>query len=198
MPPITSAKNVVVIAGPAGGGKNSIIDEIISRYPDCARLVTATTRTPRPGEIDGVDYHFLSEDKFLMALAIGDIPEHRFIEKLNTHYGTYLPDIRTKLAAGKTIVAHLDIIGARYLKKHFNATTIFILPDSFEFLEGRVRARNPQTTDYEVKTRMDIARVEIQDHAPEYDHRVVNKNGKIAIAVDEVVAIMKKEGYTLE
>ena len=190
-------KNVVVIAGPSGGGKNSIIDEIVSRYPLCTRLVTATTRSPRQGEQHGVDYHFLSESDFLAAHSAGDIPEHRFVEKLNTHYGTYLPDIRRKIDAGKIVVAHLDIIGARYLKKHFNATTIFIHPDSFEVLEKRVRARNPGISDFEVQTRMDIARTEIDEHSPEYDYQVINANGKLSRAVEEVVAILQKEGYTL-
>lgn len=191
-------KQVAVVAGPSGGGKNSIIDEIVHRYPQCSRLVTATTRHPRPGEVDGVDYHFLTEEAFLKALAEGDIPEHRYIETLGTHYGTYLPDIRTRIAAGETVIAHLDIIGARYLKKHFNATTIFILPDSIDILANRVRARNPDMPEREIETRMAIARTEIEEHSPEYDYHVVNRNGKLADAVDEVVAILKKEGYTLE
>lgn len=192
------SKQVVVVAGPSGGGKNSIIDEIVHRCSNCSRLVTATTRLPRPGEVDGVDYHFLSEEAFLAALAAGDIPEHRYVEALGTHYGVYLPDVRARIAAGEVVIAHLDIIGARYLKEHFNATTIFILPDSIEILANRVRARNPDMPGHEVEARMAIARTEIEEHAPWYDYRIINRNGKLADAVDEVVAIMRKEGYTLE
>ena len=86
-------KKVVVIAGPSGSGKNAIINEILSRYPRCVRLVTATTRKPRPGEKDGIDYHFLTQQKFERDMARGDIPEHRFVQELNTYYGIYLPDL---------------------------------------------------------------------------------------------------------
>jgi guanylate kinase len=191
-------KNVVVIAGPSGGGKNSIIDEIIKRYSSCVRLVTATTRAMRPGEENAVDYHFLPESEFLKARDSGDIMEFRFVEKLNTYYGTYLPDIQRKIDTGKIVVAHLDIIGARYLKEHFNATTIFIQPDSFDVLEKRVRARNLGISDLEVDTRMEIARTEINEHAREYDYQVINVDGKLSETVEAVIAILKKAGYNLE
>lgn len=191
------SKKVVVIAGPSGGGKNSIIEMIVAQYPMCARLVTATTRLPRPGEVEAQDYHFLSEEVFLNALASGEIPEHRFIQKLGTHYGTYLPDIKAKIASGKIIIAHMDIIGARYFKEHFNATTLFVNPDSLEMLESRVRGRNPEMSEEEIQARMDIARIEINEHAPEYDYIVTNTHGKLSETVEQVVAIMKKEGYNL-
>lgn len=191
-------KQVVVIAGPSGGGKNSVIDGVIALSPRCERLVTATTRSPRPGEKNGVDYHFLSRDEFLRALERGDILEHRYVEALDTHYGAYKPDLESRLALGETVLAHLDVIGARYLKEHYGATTIFILPDSFDRLEERVRARNADMPEEEIRARMAIARIEIDEHAPEYDYRVVNETGKLDATIAEVMAILRKEGYTLE
>ena len=120
-------KCVVVIAGPSGSGKNSVIEELIARCAKCSRLVTATTRAPRLGEENGVDYHFLSNEGFNEALTQGDILEHRFVESLGTHYGIYKPDLEGRLAKGEIVLAHLDIVGARYLKSHYNATTIFIM-----------------------------------------------------------------------
>lgn len=190
-------KQVVVIAGPSGSGKNAVLDGIIKQCPRCERLVTATTRAPREGEVNGVDYHFLPRDEFDRALANGDILEHRYVSALNTHYGVYRPDLESRLALGEMVLAQLDIIGARYLKEHYNATTIFILPDSFERLEERVRGRNKEMTDEEVKKRMDIARMEMAEHAPEYDYQVVNEHGKLSETVTKVLEILRKEGYTL-
>src|SRR3989338_10588935 len=115
-------KQVVVIAGSSGSGKNAVIDEMLRRYHNCTRLVTATTRMMRPGEQEGVDYYFLSQKQFDEELAAGNIPEHRFVPPLNTYYGTYLPDLEKKIQAGKTVFAQVDIAGARLLKERFNAT----------------------------------------------------------------------------
>lgn len=191
-------KQVVVIAGPSGSGKNSVIDGLIARCSKCERLVTATTRAPRAGEKNGVDYHFLSVQEFTDALSRGDILEHRFVEGLNTHYGVYKPDLESRLALGETVLAHLDIIGARYLKERYNATTIFILPGLFDVLEVRVRARNKTMSDAELAERMRIARLEIEQHAPHYDYRIVNKSGRLEETIDSVIAILEKEGYTLQ
>ncbi|MBM3260924.1 guanylate kinase [Candidatus Kaiserbacteria bacterium] len=190
-------KQVVVIAGPSGSGKNAVIDEIIKICPRCERLVTATTRAPRVGEINGVDYHFLKRDEFDRALASGDILEHRYVSSLDTHYGVYKPDLESRLTLGQVVFAHLDIIGARYLKEHYNATTIFIMPDSLEILESRVRGRNHDMPEEEVQKRMAIARTEVTEHAPKYDYRVLNINGKLDQTIAQVVEILKKEGYDL-
>ena len=191
-------KNVIVIAGPSGSGKNSVIEALITKCKGCSRLVTATTRAPRPGEKNGLDYHFLSEERFMEALGHGDILEHRYVKSLGTNYGVYKPDLEGRIALGEIVLAHLDIVGARYLKEHYGATTIFILPDSFEILEKRVRTRNRAMTDSEIKARMEIARTEIDTHAAEYDYRVVNADGKFDETVKEVIEILKKEGYNLE
>jgi len=191
-------KKIVVIAGPSGSGKNAIIDEILARYPRCVRLVTATTRKPRPGEVDGVDYHFLSEQKFERGMARGDIPEHRFVKALNTYYGIYLPDLEEKIKTYAVVFAQVDIIGARLLKERYGASTIFIMPENIEQFGARLRARNPEMSDREFDTRMDIAQKELQEHAPEYDYRVTNADGELDKAVEDVVGILKKEGYNLD
>lgn len=190
-------KQIVVIAGPSGGGKNTIIQEIMRQCPNCTLLVTATTREPRPGEVDGVDYYFLPERKFQLELAKGNILEHRYIEKLGTHYGVYKLDLEHRLEKGKVVLAHLDIIGAKFLKKNYNATTIFILPQSHEELFERIQSRNPTMSPDELAERMRIASEEIKNHAPQYDYQVVNANGKLLDSVNEIIAILKKEGYNL-
>lgn len=190
-------RHVIVIAGPSGSGKNAIIGEIIRRYPNCVRLVTATTRVKRPGEEDGVDYHFFSQERFDHELSSGNIPEHRFVPGLGTYYGTYIPDLEQRIAQGKIVFAQVDIEGARLLKKKYGATTIFIMPESIGQFKIRLRARSPEWSKKEFEERMRITEQELRIHAPQYDYRVVNADGALEKTVDEVIAILKKEGYNL-
>src|SRR3989344_2002823 len=191
-------RQVVVIAGPSGSGKNAVIADILKRYSNCMRLVTATTRAMRAGETDGVDYHFFTQERFDEELVSGNIPEHRFVLALNTYYGTYLPALEAGLAEGKIIFAQVDILGAKLLKKRYNAVTIFIMPESIEQFRARLRARNPEWTEKEFNARMHITEDEMRTHSPQYDYRVVNADGKLENTVEEVVAILLKEGYNLK
>lgn len=190
-------KNVVVIAGPSGGGKNSVLEGLLGQCTNSTRLVTATTRKPRDGERHGVDYYFLSDDEFVSALQRGDILEHRFVDSLGTHYGIYKPAFEARLSEGKTILAQLDIIGAKYLKEHYNATTLFILPESLEVLKNRIRSRGDNMPAAEVEARIELSAKEMTEHAPQYDYRVVNAEGKLAQTIEEVKSILQKEGYRL-
>ena len=188
----------VVIAGPSGSGKNAVIGEIIRRFPRCERLVTATTRLKRPGEQDGADYHFFSQERFDEERALGHIPEHRYVSSLNTYYGTYLPDLEKRIAKGGIVFAQVDIEGARLLKERYGAATIFIMPESLEQFRGRLRARNPEWSQKEFDARMKITENELRVHAPQYDHRVVNADGALRETAERVIEILRKEGYTLE
>ena len=191
------SKQVVVVAGPSGSGKNSVIDAITEKHSNCVRLVTATTRLPRPGEVDGIDYHYFTLDKFDKEMSAGNILEHRYVPHLDTHYGIYKPDLDAKLQSGKIIFAQVDVIGARFLKQNYTATTIFIMPESMEQFRGRLKVRNPEWSAKEFEARMAISEDEIRNHAPEYDHRVINADGLLPETVKGVVEILKKEGYSL-
>ncbi len=190
-------KQVVAIAGPAGSGKDSVIRGILARYPNTVFLTNATTRTPRPGEAHGVNYYFLTNDEFKKELEAGNILESYHRPDTDTYYGTYKPDIEKKLAEGKIAFSQIQIVGAKYLKEHYGATTIFIMPPSPEAFERRIRSRSPMS-DVEWEERKKFTENEIQNEAPWYDYRIANEDGKLEDAVDEVVAILKKEGYTLE
>ena len=190
-------RQVVDIAGPSGSGKNAVIDALVARYKNCSRLVTATTRAPRAGERDGVDYYFLGEDAFLRELAAGNILEHRDVRTIGTHYGVYKPDLDKRLAAGAVVLAQLDIVGARFLKENYNATTIFLQPENLEVLKSRILARKKGMPDAELAERMKIAEREMKEDAEEFDYQVVNVEGKLDETVMRVVEILKKEGYTL-
>ncbi|MBI4128956.1 MAG: hypothetical protein HY460_02785, partial [Parcubacteria group bacterium] len=183
--------------GPSGSGKNAIIGEILKRYPNCERLVTATTRQMRPGEVDGIDYHFFSMERFDAEMGNGNIPEHRYVPSLETYYGIYIPDLERRLAEGHIVFAQVDIEGAQLLKKRYRATSIFIMPESIEQFRGRLRARNPEWSQKEFDARMKITEDELRAHAPQYDYRVINADGSLVETVDRVIEILRKEGYTL-
>lgn len=190
-------RQVVVIAGPSGSGKNAVIDAILRICPNCSRLVTATTRLKRPNEQEGVDYYFLSQERFDEELKAGNIPEHRFVPGLNTYYGTYIPDLDKQIKEGKIVFAQVDIEGAKYLKEKYNAVTIFIMPESIEQFKMRLRARSPEWSKKEFEERMQITEEELKVHSPQYDYRVVNADGTLSKTAEDILAILRKEGYNL-
>ncbi len=192
-------RQVVVVAGPSGSGESTITNEIVRRYPRRAtRLVTATTRPPRRGEKSGKDYYFFSKEEFAQEKDLGHIPESTYIENRDTYYGTYVPDLEKKLAAGRVIIVNPDIVGARYYKEQHSAVTIFIIPESIDALEKRIRERSPDLSEAEIAHRRENAAREMRKEQSFYDYVVTNADGKLEKAVDDVVAILKKEGYTLE
>ena len=191
-------RQVVVIAGPTGSGESTITNQIVNAYPRVKRLVTATTRSPRPGEIHGTDYYFFTKEGFGKEKAQGNILESTYIENRDTYYGTYKPDLDAKLAEGSTVIINPDIVGAKFYKERYKAMTIFILPESISAIEKRLRQRNPEFSDADIAKRRANAEAEIVNEKSFYDYVVTNKDGKLDETVDEVVAILKKEGYTLE
>ena len=190
-------KQVVVIAGPSGSGKDSVIRGVIERCPNTTRMVTATTRAKRDGERDGFDYHFMTNGRFKEELARGNILEHYHRAETDTYYGTYKPDIESRIAAGKVVLCQLQIVGAKYFKEHYGATTLFIMPPTSDAFEARIRAR-AHMSDVEWAERQKFTKREIAEEAPWYDYRIANEDGKLEQAVDEVISILQKEGYILE
>src|SRR3989344_3897785 len=189
---------IAVIAGPTGSGESTITNEIARRFPDhVVRLVTATTRTPRDNEISGVDYYFFTKDEFAAHVKDGSILESTYIANRDVYYGTYIPDLQKKIDSGKAIIINPDIVGARYYKEHYGATTIFIVPTNIDELEHRIRSRSPGVSEAEIAKRRDNAAKEIREEQSFYDFTVVNADGKLQEAVGEVVEILKKEGYEL-
>lgn len=191
-------KKVVVIAGPSGSGKNTVIRMIKSQYPKCAGLTTATTRRARPSEQDGSDYYFFDLERFDRESAAGNIVGTRFVPLFGgLHYGIYLPDLTKKLASASVVFAPVDITGAQWLKEHHGALTIFLMPESMGQIHGRIRERSPEMPAAEFEMRKKIAETEMHIHAPQYDYRVTSADGMLAQTVGEVLAILQKEGYTL-
>lgn len=191
-------RKVVVIAGPSGSGKNTIINQLLERYPKAAKLVTATTRMKRPDERDGVDYYFFDIDRFDGEASQGHIEGKRFVNLFGgIHYGIYTPDLDQKLQTASVVFAPVDISGAEWLKSTHQATTIFIVPESISEYRTRIHARNPEMSERELDERMHITEREVNVDAPRYDYRVVNTGGMLSQTTDRIVEILQKEGYSL-
>ncbi len=190
-------KRVFVIAGPAGSGKDTIAQRLLARFKNLTLMVTVTTRDMRPGEQDGVNYHYMAKERFLEELAAGNIVEHYHRADTDTYYGTYKPDIDRRIESGKVVAAVVQIVGAKYLKEHYGATTFFIMPPSVDAFERRIRARSPMS-DVEWAERRKITEEEVKNDSPWYDYRIQNEDEKVDAAVEDIVVILRKEGYTLE
>lgn len=168
----------IVVSGPSGSGKTTLVARVLERVPLLRRSVSATTRTPRPGEVEGESYFFVGEEEF------ENLKNGKLIEWATVHghsYGTPREFVEKTLASGVDVVLSVDVQGGRLVKKVFpDAVTIFILPPSYEVLERRIRRRasDPAGT---IKTRLENAREELQA-LPEYEYAVVNDELEKAVA----------------
>ena len=191
-------KKVIVVAGPSGSGKNTLVSEIKVRFPHTATLTTVTTRPPRTHEVNGEDYYFYSMEDFDREVQKGHIVGTRYVPLFNgVHYGIYLPDLTKKLETATAVFAPVDISGAEWLKARYGALTIFITPESFDQYRVRIHNRSPEMNPKEFDMRMKIAREELSVHAERFDYRVVSADGGLGELTDRVLEIIKKEGYTL-
>jgi guanylate kinase len=162
---------VFVITGPSGVGKGTLIRGLLERVPELQLSVSATTRSPRPGERDGVDYHFLSPEEFERRVRDGDFLEHA--EYSGNRYGTLRSELERRLRSGIPIVLEIEVQGARQVRRAMpEAIAVFIAPPSPEALRARLIGRGTDSPD-EVQARMETARRELEAQ-PEFAHVVVN------------------------
>ncbi len=189
-------KNVVVIAGPTGSGKDSVIKGVLAKIKGAKFLTNVTTRKQREGEVDGINYHFITNDRFLEELKVGNILEYYHREDTDTYYGTYKPDLDEKIKDGNITFSQIQIVGAKYLKENYGATTIFILPPSIEELKKRVIIRGDVSAE-EWQERLKHFRREMSEDIDFYDYKITNEDGKLEQTVNHVLQILKDEGYNL-
>lgn len=184
---------IFLLSGPPGSGKSTIAERVRRDMPHLAYSVSLTTRPPRPGEVDGVHYHFVSRQEFNQALERGEIAEHAQI--FGNLYGTSEKAIRAQLDQGRDLFLDTDVDGAAQLRKRFpDGTFIFLLPPSHTELERRLRGRGTEDED-QVRNR--LARFEYEvGRAKDYTHIVVNQDLDKAVA--QVEAIIKGEPQSEE
>ncbi|MEX0800691.1 MAG: guanylate kinase [Dehalococcoidia bacterium] len=177
---------LVVITGPSGVGKDAILARLKALGRPYHFAVNATTRPPRAGEAEGVDYHFLSGERFDEMLARGEFLEHATV--YDQRKGVLRPPLREALAAGRDVITRTDVQGAGYIKSVCRgAVTIFLLPPSWDELERRLRSRETDTPE-QLDLRLRTARAEI-DAAGKFDHTVVNDDLDAAVAeIERILA----------
>jgi guanylate kinase len=178
---------VFVITGPSGVGKGTLIRSLLQQIPALEVSVSATTRPPRPGEVDGVDYHFLGEEEFDRRLAAGEFVEHASYS--GHRYGTLRSELEGRVAAGVPVVLEIEIQGARQVRDAMpEAVQVFIAPPSLDALRARLVGRGTNSP-RDMEARMRTAREEMlaQD---EFPHVVVND--RLERAVAELVAIVRE------
>jgi guanylate kinase len=162
---------VFVITGPSGVGKGTLIRNLMQHMPQLALSVSATTRPPRPGEHDGVDYHFMSVDEFERHVRAGDFVEHA--DYAGRSYGTLRSELESRVKDGTPVVLEIEVQGARQIRKTLpSAVQVFIAPPSLDALRSRLVGRG--TDDQaEVERRLEVAGRELAAQ-PEFAHVVVN------------------------
>ena len=179
---------VIVISAPSGGGKGTILKKLFESDDNLTLSVSATTRAPRPGEENGVQYYFVTKEEFSEMLEKGEILEHA--EFCDNYYGTPKAPVVELTEKGKDVVLEIEVKGGAQIKKLIpDCVSIFITPVSLEVLEKRLRNRGTETEDAILK-RLATAKVELKE-AHNYDYIVVND--KLEDAVEDVKAILRAE-----
>ena len=176
---------LIVLSGPSGVGKSTVIAELLGQRQDIYFSVSFTTRSPRVGEADGVNYNFVSREEFERMISADELLE--YAEYVDNYYGTSLKAIRDRLEAGIDVLLDIEVQGAAKVKRRCpEALFIFIIPPSFEELSRRLHKRNTDSEDV-IAGRLEKARVEFRE-VPNYDYLVIND--KVSGAVEEIEAIL--------
>jgi guanylate kinase len=178
-----------VVSGPSGAGKGTLVKELMRRYPHLRLSISATTRKPRPGEQEGREYFFLSEEEFQRCVAEGAFLE--WAEVYGNRYGTFAEQVERELRAGYDLVLEIDVQGALQVKgKMPEAVTVFIQPPSLSELEERLRGRRTDKEE-EIKKRLQKAEWEMEKGRHSFDYRIVND--RLEDAADRLAEIYERE-----
>lgn len=180
---------LVVITGPSGVGKGTIVKSLLAKNPQIFLSISATTRSPRKGEIDGKDYYFLSHVQFEEMISNSELLE--WAEYAGNYYGTPKKPILKQIIEGEVVILEIEVVGANQVKESFpTATRIFILPPSVQELEKRLRERNTDTEDVILK-RLIKAKEELAV-SHEFDYQIINDTLEEAIAsVEHIIKNLK-------
>lgn len=179
---------IIVISGPTGSGESAITKRILETVPHTARMITATTRAPRPYEVDGVDYHFVTLAEFKKMIADGAFVEYIQVPNRDVYYGTIKKDVEDKLNNGISLIGNLGWPGHESFANIFpdRVLSIFIKPDNLDVIKQRLIKRDPTISTEEIEKRLHNAQREMSE-AKYYDHVVTNADGHM----DETVAKVK-------
>jgi guanylate kinase len=181
---------LVVVSGPSGVGKSTIVAQLARTRPQVVPIVTATTRERRPDEVDGVHYHFLADDEFRELIERGGL-----LEYANNHghwYGTPIDQVRGILAAGRDAILTISPEGARNVRRHVpDALLIFVMPPSMDDLTERLRRRGSESEASLERRREDAERWVAE--SGDYDHVIVNETGHPEEAAEQIWEVIQAE-----
>jgi guanylate kinase len=170
---------LIVLTGPSGAGKGTLLKALREQHPELYISISATTRSPRPGEVHGQHYFFLDRPEFERLVAQGQFLE--WAEFAGNCYGTPRQPVEAQIQSGKVVILEIELEGARQVRQSFPAAyRIFVMPPSFEALESRLRGRGTESEEV-VARRMQRAKAEIEA-AGEFDIQIVNDEFAIALA----------------
>lgn len=180
--------SLFVVSAPAGCGKDTILNELFKRTDKAGYAVSATTRAPREGEVNGVHYHFLTREEFERKIAENEVLE--YTDYCGNYYGTLKKSVNDLLENGKDAILKIEVEGAMNIKARFpEACLVFILPPSWEVLEKRLRDRGTETEE-KIVERTKQAHSEVE-HAVDYDYLIVND--ELSAAADDLLAVLRAE-----
>ncbi|MGY8768254.1 MAG: guanylate kinase [Pirellulales bacterium] len=182
---------LVILSGPAGSGKSTVVRQLLDKYPGRLELsVSATTRKPRSGEVDGVAYHFLTEAQFLQKREAGEFLESFEVFGLGNWYGTLQCEVENRIQNGISVLLEIDVEGAMQVVEQYpHAVTIFLNPGSLEVLEQRLRGRKTETESV-IQRRLEVAHQEME-MAANYKYQVIND--KLEHAVEQICQIISND-----
>ncbi|SVC61315.1 uncharacterized protein METZ01_LOCUS314169 [marine metagenome] len=198
---VSSTPLLVVVSAPSGAGKSTLCDNVRAALPSASRAVTCTTREPRDGELDEVDYYFLGEEEFLARVEGGEFLENAVVH--GNHYGVLKSELRAKLAEGSDVLLNIDVQGAATIRERaatdpvlsHSLVTVFLCPPSLGELEQRLRGRGTDSGEA-IARRLAIAKDEM-DQAEKFDHTLTSQTREADVdrllGIIENVRLAKRE-----
>jgi guanylate kinase len=189
---VAGGGQLIIISGPSGAGKSTVVGQLLETCDlPLERSISATTRQPRPGEEDGVDYYFISQEEFAERRQRGEFLECAEVFGSGNWYGTLEEPVRRQLQEGRRVILEIDVQGARQVLQRFpEATSIFIHPGSLEELEKRLRGRESETEE-QIRNRLSVAADELRV-ADSYQHIV--KNESVQATAATICGLLNKTG----
>lgn len=179
-----------IVSGPAGSGKGTVVNELIAKHPSLTLSISATTRQPRPGEVDGVHYHFISKEEFEQRINDGKMLEYATYS--GNYYGTPQKEVEEAMREGKDVILEIEVAGAMQIKEKIkDSVAIMLTPPSRDVLEARLRGRGTETEDV-IKWRLERAKEELS-LMPQYDYSVINEDNKSDECAEMIYTIIKAE-----